>query len=115
VPFLAAAALAVIRPEDVDGDALVFIPQRGARLAVNHDWQRIRAYAELPATLSLHGLRHSAGTVAVMAGMSGPEVQKLLRHRNLHTTSRYIHLADRLRLQDRVFDHLLPPKKAGTA
>jgi integrase len=37
LPLAAAAALAAIRPQNTDSDALVFNPQRGARLAVNHD------------------------------------------------------------------------------
>jgi integrase len=64
----------------------------------------------LPADLTLHGLRRSIGTAAVLAGLSAPEVQALLRHRNVSTSSRYIHLADRhrARLQDRVVATLLP-------
>jgi hypothetical protein len=68
-------------------------------IEINRDWLRIRKAAGLPADLTLHGLRHSVGTVAVIAGMSAPEVQKLLRHRNIGATAKYLHLADRARLQ----------------
>jgi integrase len=69
----------------------------------------------LPPELTLHGLRHSIGTNAVLAGLTAPEVQALLRHRNASTSTKYIHLADqhRARLQDRVVATLLPDTSPG--
>jgi integrase len=81
---------------------------RGERFAINRDWLAVRAKAGLPGDLALHGLRHSVGTIGVISGMSGPEVQRLLRHRNISTTARYIHLADRARLQDRAMEGMAP-------
>jgi site-specific recombinase XerD len=74
----------------------------------------VRDAAGLPPDLTLHGLRHSIGTVSVIAGLSAPEVQKLLRHRNISTTARYVHLAEAVesRLQDRATAHLLPDPTA---
>jgi site-specific recombinase XerD len=43
-----------------------------------------------------------------MAGLSLPEVQRLLRHRNITTVQKYIHLADRARLQDRAMAAVAP-------
>src|SRR5262249_5924038 len=91
LPPIAAVALAAIRPEDAGPNEQVFAPVRGAVIAVHRDWTRVRTAAGLPSELTLHGLRHSAGTVAVMAGLSLPEVQRLLRHRNLTTVQKYIH------------------------
>jgi integrase len=108
LPPIAAAALAqIISPDAAAGD-LVFVPRQGKLLEINRDWQRVRAQAKLPAKLTLHGLRHSFATSAVLAGLSGPEVQALLRHRDATMSSRYIHLAQltQLRLQDRVATHL---------
>jgi integrase len=103
IPPLAAAALAKIVPADVLPTDQVFPPQQGHVIDVNADWRRVRDAAGLPADLTLHGLRHSLGTTAVLAGLSGPEVQQLLRHRTLGTTGRYLHLAEAItnRLQDR--------------
>jgi integrase len=109
LPAFAAAALAAIRPADTADSDRVFLPRRGARIAINRDWLAVRAHAGLPADLTLHGLRHSAGTVAVMSGLSGPEVQRMLRHRNIGTTAKYVHLAETARLQDRALGHLAPP------
>jgi integrase len=117
LPAFAAAALADIRPEDALLSDLVFPPVRGERMSINRDWNDIRIRAGLPADLTLHGLRHSAGTVAVMSGLSGPEVQRMLRHRNISTTSKYVHLAETVRLQERALGHLAPPvakPKSGT-
>lgn len=108
LPPLAAAALAAIRPTEAGDAEQVFVPRRGKLMEVNRDWQAVRTAAGLPTDLALHGLRHSVGTVAVMAGLSGPEVQKLLRHRNISTTAKYVHLADRTRLQDRAMAAMVP-------
>jgi integrase len=108
LPPVAAAALAGLRPDDADPDERVFVPLRGDVIEINRDWVRVRKAAGLPADLTLHGLRHSVGTVAVMAGMSLPEVQRLLRHRTITTTTKYIHLADRARLQDRAMAAMAP-------
>jgi hypothetical protein len=43
---------------------------RGERMSVNRDWSRIRDAAKLPADLTLRDLRHSVGTVAVIAGLN---------------------------------------------
>jgi integrase len=112
LPPLVAAALSAIMlvGGDAAADTLVFPPIQGERIYVGADWRRIRATAGLPPDLTLHGLRHSIGTAAVLAGLSAPEVQALLRHRNASTSNKYIHLADqhRARLQDRVAATLLP-------
>jgi integrase len=109
VPPYAAAVLAAHRPEDAAAGDLVFVPRRGTAYEINRDWLKVRAKAGLPPGLVLHGLRHSAGTVAILAGLSGPEVQKLLRHANIATTAKYIHLASQLRLQDRAMADMAPP------
>jgi site-specific recombinase XerD len=54
----------------------------------------IRKRVKLPADLVLHGLRHSAATSALLSGLSLPEVQKLQRHRNIATTSKYVHILE---------------------
>jgi site-specific recombinase XerD len=97
-------------PKDAKPDDLVFAPKQGERLSVNRDWLMIRERAKLPADLVLHGLRHSAATGALLSALSLPEVQKLLRHRNIATTSKYLHIleAAQSRLQDRGLGHLAP-------
>jgi integrase len=113
LPPLAAAALVGLAPAEPLPDALVFPPEQGERIYVNADWTRIRKAAGLPDALTLHGLRHSLGTAAAISGLSGPEIQALLRHRTLATTGRYLHLAEAItaRLQDRVAERLIetPP------
>jgi integrase len=117
LPPLAAAAVSAIQPDNTqdDADTLVFPPTKGERLYITLDWRRTRAAADLPPDLALHSLRHSLGTNAVLAGLSAPEVQAMLRHRNISTSAKYIHLADqhRARLQDRVVATLLPDTSPG--
>jgi integrase len=109
LPPIAAAALAAIRPDDAHQEDQVFVPYRGNVVSVNHDFRRICARAGLPNDLVLHSLRHSIGTAGIVAGLATIEVSRMLRHRNVATTQRYVHLADsRSRLQDRAISHLLP-------
>ena len=112
LPEPAAEALRAIRFEDALPNDLVFIPYRGEKLSIHRDWIRVPDHAGLPADLVLHGLRHSVGTAGATAGMSAPELQKLLRHRNITTVAKYIHMAETGRFQDRAMGHLLE-KPAG--
>jgi integrase len=116
VPPVAAATLAELKPEKAATDELVFVPERGEKLSVNRDWIMIRRAAGLPDGLTLHGLRHSTGTVGALAGMSMPELQALLRHRQPATTSRYIHFAERSGgLADKAMAGVLPAADAPSA
>jgi integrase len=110
LPAIAASALTSIRPDDALDVDQVFVPKRGHLMSVNFDWNRIRLEAQLPDGLVLHSLRHSIGTAGIVAGMSTAEVGKMLRHRNLNVTARYVHLAEasQSRLQDRAADYLMP-------
>jgi site-specific recombinase XerD len=60
-------------------------------------WHTARSAAGLPA-LRIHDLRHSFASFLVNAGRSLYEVQELLGHADIRTTSRYAHLSrERLR------------------
>jgi integrase len=89
----AAQEIITRQPEGAD-DELVFQPLRGRLVSVNRDWRQIRKRAGLPSDLVLHSLRHSLGSHGAMAGMSAAELQALLGHSQLGTTSRYIKWAE---------------------
>ena len=55
-------------------------------------WNTARCEAGLP-ELRLHDLRHSFASFLVNAGRSLYEVQELLGHASIQTTSRYAHLS----------------------
>jgi len=64
--------------------------------AIYYSWNTARKLAGLP-QLRVHDLRHSFASFLVNAGRSLYEVQELLGHANIQTTSRYAHLSrDRL-------------------
>jgi integrase len=116
LPPVAAAALVGIKPADVAADVLVFPPVRGAQLAVARDWIKVRQAAGMPDNLTLHGLRHSVGTIGAIAGLTMPELQALLRHRQPGTTARYLHLAQMSGgLADKAMGGVLPTPEGPAA
>ena len=57
-----------------------------------YSWDTARKRAGLP-DLRVHDLRHSFASFLVNAGRSLYEVQELLGHSDIRTTSRYAHLS----------------------
>jgi integrase len=51
-------------------------------------WQRLRWRAQIE-DVHIHDLRHTVGTYAAQAGVSGFIIRDLLRHANISTTGRY--------------------------
>ena len=93
---LPAAAQAIIARQPEGGpDDFVFAPARGAGGAIelSHVWDKVRAEAELPAKVTLHGLRHSTASHMAMAGAEAAQIMAALGHHQLSTVQRYIHFA----------------------
>lgn len=66
-------------------------------VSIFYSWNTARTEAGLP-ELRIHDLRHSFASFLVNAGRSLYEVQELLGHADIRTTSRYAHLSrERLR------------------
>lgn len=66
-------------------------------VSIFYSWHTARCQAGLP-QLRIHDLRHSFASFLVNAGRSLYEVQELLGHADIRTTSRYAHLSrERLR------------------
>lgn len=57
----------------------------------------MRKEANLPDNLGLHGLRHSLASHLAMAGASAVELMEAMGHKQVSTTQRYIHFAERAR------------------
>ena len=79
-------------------DAYIFAnPRTGLPfVSIYYSWDTARKQAGLP-ELRVHDLRHSFASFLVNAGRSLYEVQELLGHADIRTTSRYAHLKrDRL-------------------
>lgn len=54
-------------------------------------WAAVKKAAGLPKELRLHDLRHTAGSLAHMAGATQKEIAEMLGHSQLSTTERYLH------------------------
>ena len=93
-----AQAILARQPGCDDPDAFVFQPAKGAGpLAIAKPWMAIRKEASLPENLGLHGLRHSLASHLAMAGASSVELMEALGHKQISTTLRYTHFAEKAR------------------
>ena len=92
LPALASAIIA--RQPAGSADDLVFTPARGGnRLDLTKPWRTIRATADLPAGIGLHGLRHSLASHMAMNGAEAAEIMAALGHRDITTSQKYVHWA----------------------
>lgn len=92
---LPASAQAIIaRQKPGESGEYVFPPASGVGpLSLAKPWLAIRAEAELPEGLGIHGLRHSLASMMAVNGAQAAELMTALGHRQLSTTQRYIHWA----------------------
>jgi len=92
-------------------DAPIFINAKTGKAYVSffYSWNNARNRAGLP-EFRIHDLRHSFASCLVNAGRSLYEVQELLGHADIKTTSRYAHLS-RERLIEAV--EMVPQIKIG--
>jgi integrase len=99
VIHLPAAAQEIIanQPKGGPGD-FVFAPSKGdGAISLTKPWRTIRAEAGLPEGIGLHGLRHSLATLLAVGGAQAAEIMTTLGHRQMSTTTRYLHFADTAR------------------
>ncbi len=94
-PFPAtAAALDILKSlPRIEGSDLVFPRSTDRTVPISKEvmesaWQRLRWRAAIE-DVHIHDLRHTVGTYAAQAGVSGFIVRDLLRHANISTTGRY--------------------------
>jgi hypothetical protein len=90
-------AIRATRPENCVNEYVFTNPRTGKPFSsVFFAWDAARKRAAMP-DLRVHDLRHSFASFLVNAGRSLYEVQELLGHADIKTTSRYSHLSrDRL-------------------
>jgi integrase len=113
---LPAAAQEIIasQPEGAPDD-LVFRPTKGSGpLAVRKPWKAIAAEAGLPSDFrGPHSLRHSLATLLAVDGAEAAQLMTSLGHRQMSTTTRYIHFADKARAE--LAERAAAPALAGLA
>lgn len=105
------------------GEQALLVSSRGRRVsvrAVERLLVRLRAPMGTAKRITPHTLRHSAATLALTMGTDLATVAELLRHEDLNTTRRYLHLVDTRRreavrrLAVTVPEGVLPAVGAGT-
>jgi integrase/recombinase XerD len=77
----------------------LFVNRQGERLsgqAVSHALKRLATQAGL-GRVTVHAFRHTCASDLLEAGVRVPEVQRMLGHRGVATTVRYLAIADRQR------------------
>ena len=84
-------------PGQIEGPSIFANPRTGVPyVSFYYSWNNARVRAGMP-EFRIHDLRHSFASCLVNAGRSLYEVQELLGHADIKTTSRYAHLSrDRL-------------------
>jgi integrase len=97
-PDVAKALARLAERESFTGrDDFVFVGEAGAPLdgsAVRRRYVDAQTAAKLR-KLRFHDLRHSFGTIAANAALSGRELQAWMGHADYRTTSRYLHYRER--------------------
>jgi integrase len=95
-------------------DALVFRPSKGTGpISVAKPWKAILAQAGLSSAIGLHGLRHSLATLLAVDGAEAAQLMTALGHRQMSTTTRYLHFADKAR--EALAERAAAPALAGIA
>ncbi|MCE9562644.1 MAG: site-specific integrase [Planctomycetes bacterium] len=87
--------LIAIRSRNEPGE-LVFYNHRGTpwnRSSLSLRMQRGRIKAEIPADVTLYGLRHAFGTRAIINGLDIKSLAELMGHMTTRTTEHYVHIA----------------------
>jgi site-specific recombinase XerD len=98
VPLSAGAynTMSIVKARSPDNciDLYVFTNPRTGKpfSSIFYSWDAARIRAGMP-DLRIHDLRHSFASFLVNAGRSLYEVQELLGHADIKTTSRYAHLS----------------------
>lgn len=86
------------RPTEASAEDLIFEGLvKGRPVALQTPWERIAKEAKLPASITLHSLRHGIGSALAMGGRTERQIAEVLGHRQSTTTRRYTHFADRAR------------------
>ena len=110
----AAAQQIIARQPEVAPDSFVFSRVKGdGPVLLAKPWRTIRVEAALPAGFGLHGLRHSLATLLAVGGAQAPEIMTSLGHRQMSTTTRYLHFADKARAA--LAERAAAPALAGMA
>jgi integrase len=111
---LPAAAQEIVARQPAGGpDGFVFAAANGGPVLLAKPWRTIRVEANLPAGIGLHGLRHSLATLLAVGGAQAAEIMTSLGHRQMSTTTRYIHYADKARAA--LAERAAAPALAGMA
>jgi integrase len=110
----AAAQEIIARQDEGKPTDYVFRPSKGSgAITLSKPWRSIRTEAKLPEGIGLHGLRHSLATLLALGGAQAAEIMSALGHRQISTSQRYVHFADKARAA--LAERAAAPALAGIA
>lgn len=97
VPAVSLLAVYLRERQAEAGEPALFVSQRGTRLSIRAAealLARLRKRMGSSKHITPHTLRHTAATLTLTAGTDLSTVAELLRHSDVNTTRRYLHLVD---------------------
>lgn len=117
------AAIVKSLPRGSQDDFVFQSSKQGRPLSLSRPWHRVRGTAGIDGSVTIHTLRHTFASWAVMGGQSLAQVGAMLGHKSAQTTLRYAdHRLEALRsysqrtgdilIQPQLLDQRLP-KKSG--
>jgi integrase/recombinase XerD len=86
-----------VRRRHAAGKAHLFTTLKGGPVSPKYVWEMMRRYARragIERPVHPHMLRHTFATDLIREGFNLRQVQELLRHSNIQTTSIYLHVYD---------------------
>jgi integrase/recombinase XerD len=82
---------------DRNGNEPLFTSRLNRRIDASTIWRTIKNYAHragLEDNVTVHSLRHTFATTLLRQGVGIHSIQRLMNHKSIVTTSRYLHLVD---------------------
>lgn len=99
--YLPSIAIDLLRRLPIHEDEDLFFPSHlgGLRQDNRKVWTEVKRRAQIRDEIVFHDLRHTFGVLAARAKVPVEVIQKLMTHKSIKTTMRYVHIVDQSMLE----------------